>query len=140
VADVAGRDQGLRALFVTSGRLRAGHPGPVHCHAGDEVLRIVSGRLLVRCGDDRRVCGPGDLVTVAAGQWHGFRVLQDCILEVVAEYDIGTTYPVLREDGTRDTVEVYRRDMPWGRQPPPGQDWTSDDRMQAVLDHLAEEV
>jgi len=30
-------------------------------------------------------------------------------------------------------VEVYRSDMPWSRQPPPGFDWTSDEEMNEIL-------
>jgi hypothetical protein len=101
-------------------------------HHGDEVLRVVSGEILVRCGDSRRVCGPGDLIVVPPDVPHGFRVLEETVMEVVAEYDIGTLYPVTSADGVVELVEVYRRDLPWGRHPPPGEPWTSD----AELDEL----
>jgi hypothetical protein len=67
---------------------------------------------------------------------HGFNVVEETVLEVVAEYDIGTLYPVRDEDGSVELVEVHRRDMPWGRPPPAGQDWTSDEHLQHILDRL----
>lgn len=135
---VAGRQQGLRRLMVVAGRLPDGDVGPVHAHDGDEVLRVVSGRVQVRCGDQQRVSGAGELVVVPPGVLHGFRVLEETVLEVVAEYDIGTLYPVTGHDGQVKLVEVHRPDMPWGRPPNPGQGWTTDAEMQAVLDRLAE--
>lgn len=88
--------------------------GPVHLHFGEELLHVLSGRLLVRVKDDRRECGPGDVIAVPAGVWHGFRVLEETVLEVVAEQGIGTVHPVRRADGHVDLVEVHREDMPWG--------------------------
>ena len=32
---------------------------------------------------------------------HGFQVVQDTLMEVVAEYDIGTLFPVRQPDGSR---------------------------------------
>lgn len=137
---VAGRAQGLHRLMVVAGRLPEGDIGPVHLHQGDEVLRVVSGEVLVRCGDEQRLCRPDDVVIVAPGVLHGFRVTAETVLEVVAEYDIGTLYPVRTGDGDTELVEVHRQDMPWGRLPPQGQDWTSDQEMRRVLDHLAHDV
>jgi hypothetical protein len=101
-------------------------------------LRVVSGRIRIRCGDQQRVCAAGDLVVVPPGVLHGFRVLEETVLEVVAEYDIGTLYPVTRDDGRVELVEVHRPDMPWGRAPGPGRAWTADEEMQALLGRLAE--
>jgi hypothetical protein len=137
---VAGRTHGLRRLLVAAGRLPEGDAGPVHTHEGDEVLRIIEGEMLIRCGDERRHCGPGDLVAVPPGIPHGFGVLRETVLEVVAEYDIGTLYPVRGADGSIELVEVHRPDMPWGRPPPAGRSWTTDDELAVVLDRLAYEM
>lgn len=126
--------------MVVAGRLPEGDVGPVHVHEGDEVLRVVSGEVMIRCGAERRVCRSGDLVVVAPGVPHGFRVMTETVLEVVAEYDIGTPYPVRTEDRGTELVEVHRSDMPWGRRPHPNHDWTSDDEMRSVLDRLAFDV
>ena len=137
---VAGREDGLRRLMVISGRLPVGDVGPVHVHHGDEVLRVVSGDIDVRCGALHRTCGPGDLVIVPADTPHGFRVRSETVLEVVAEYDIGTLYPVIGADGSVSLVEVHRHDMPWGRAPQDGASWTSDEELRDILDRLAYEI
>lgn len=134
---VAGRSQGLRRLMVVAGRLPASDIGLVHVHEGDEVLRVVSGKILVRCGDERRVCQAGDMVVVAPGVPQGFEVLDETVLEVVAEYGIGTLYPVTAPTGERELVEIHRRDQPWGRLPGPGADWTTDEEMRQILGRLA---
>jgi hypothetical protein len=48
----------------------------------------------------------------SADTLHGVRVASDTRVEVVAECDIGTLYPVHNGDGGRRLVEVFRRDMP----------------------------
>ena len=108
----------------------------MHLHFGEEVLHVVSGRLLISAGDARHEYGPGTAIAVPAGVWHGFRAQEETILEVVAEQRIGTVYPVRRADGHVDLVEVYRTDMPWGRPPPDGTSWTTDTDMRRILDSL----
>jgi mannose-6-phosphate isomerase-like protein (cupin superfamily) len=137
---VAGSGNGLSRLLLAVGRLGAADNGPIHLHHGEEVLSVVSGRLLVRVGDERRECGPGDVIAVPAGVWHGFRAVAETVLEVVAEQRIGTVFPVRRTGGSVDEVEVHRTDMPWGRPPPAGASWTSDAEMQSILDAVALEV
>ena len=137
---VAGTATGLSGLLLAVGRLPHADVGPIHLHYGEEVLHVVSGRLLIRAGDDRRECGPGEVVAVPAGRWHGFRALEETVLEVVAQQRIGTVFPVRRRDGRMELVEVHRRDMPWGRPPPEGGDWTTDTVMRDILDALDMEV
>jgi quercetin dioxygenase-like cupin family protein len=136
---VAGRDSGLRRLMFVVGRLPAGDHGPMHLHRGDELLRVLEGEVVVRVGEERRTCRAGDVVVVPPDVLHGFRVLSDVTLEVVAEYDIGTIYAVRDDHGERRLVEVFRLDMPWSRRPPDGR-WTSDAEMRAILDRLDTEV
>ena len=137
---VAGTGNGLSRLLLVVGRLPSAEVGPIHLHYGEEVLHVVSGRLLVRAGDHRRECGPGEVVAVPAGTWHGFRALEETVLEVVAQQRIGTVFPVRDEDGCVELVEVHRMDMPWGRPPPEGGDWTTDTDMRGILDALDMEV
>ena len=51
---LAGRPQGLRRLMIAGGRVPAGEAGPMHVHQGDEVPRVLSGQILIRCRDRRR--------------------------------------------------------------------------------------
>jgi hypothetical protein len=117
-----------------SGRLLAAESaGPVHAHAGDEVIRVLEGELLVRVGDERRTCRAGDVAAVPPLHRHGFQVVQDAVVEVIAEHDMGTLFPARQPDGSRRLVEVYRRDLPWSAPPPQPGRWTSDEELAAVL-------
>lgn len=126
---VAGRPQGLHRLLVVRGRLPAGDRGPVHLHAGDEVLHVIEGTLQIRVGDERRTCGPGDVAAVPPNTPHGFRVLTDTVLEVVGEHDMGTFYLVPGPDGTPRLQGVTRPDLPWSTPGPQ----TTDDELAAIL-------
>ena len=137
---VAGTSTGLSPLLLVVGRLPVQDVGPVHLHHGEEVLHVLDGRLLVRIGTQRRECGPGDVVTVRAGEWHGFQALEETVLEVVAEQRIGTVYPVRATGGGWELVEVHRQDMPWGRPPQDGTGWTDDTEMRRILANLALDV
>ena len=138
---VAGRPDGLQRLMVVSGRLLASESaGPVHAHAGDEVIRVLEGELLVGVGDERRLCRPGDLAIVPRRVLHGFQVVQDAVVEIVAEHDMGTLFPVRQPDGSRHLVEVYRRDLPWSAPPPQPGRYTSDEELAAILRSVDLEV
>jgi cupin domain len=138
---VAGRPDGLQRLMVVSGRLLADTSGgPVHAHLGDEVLRVVSGEVVVRVGDERRTCGAGDVAVIPPNVLHGFQVVQDALMEVVAEYDIGTLFPVRQPDGSRRLVEVYRADLPWCAPPPQPGRYTTDEELAEIIGSVDIEV
>ena len=130
---VAGPEQGLTSFLIAAGRLAANEGGPLHLHHGDEVLRILDGELIVTVGDQVRKCGAGDIISVPADILHGFQTLTEVRLEVVSVLAAGQLFPTYRPDGSRELMEVFRRDMPWSRTPPPGFDWTTESRMEEVL-------
>ncbi len=132
---VAGREEGLREIVLAAGRLAGGDAGPIHLHHGEEILRILSGQVDVVVGGERRRCSAGDVVIIPADTPHGFTTLTDTTMEVIAELDAGQIFPMQVADGTIRLVEVYRTDLPWGRQPPPGYGWTSDAEMAQILAH-----
>lgn len=133
---VSGAGDGLERLLLAVGRLPAGDVGPVHRHEGEEILHVLAGRLVVRVGESIVESGPGSVVAVPAGVPHGFEVVEEALLEVVAEQRIGTLYRVRDDGGEARLVEVHRPDMPWGRPPPPGRDWTTDEEMRDLLDRV----
>lgn len=135
---LGGRRDGLRRLVVASGWVPVGAPSQMHLHRGDEVIRIVSGEVVMRVGDERRTCGPGDLVIVPPDTLHGFRVVSDVTLEVVAEQDIGTYWPVLDADGSTRLVQIHTP-TPWNAPPPDGV-YTSEEDLAALRRHLAVEI
>jgi mannose-6-phosphate isomerase-like protein (cupin superfamily) len=136
---VAGRPHGLQRLLVASGRIPAGDAGRMHLHAGDEVIRILSGEIIIRIGDQRRTCHEGDLAIVPPHTLHGLRTITETVMEVVAEHDIGTFYPVRQADGTRRLVEVYTR-SPWNRPPPRPGEHTTEEEIQRILQGVDLEV
>jgi hypothetical protein len=69
--------------------------------------------------------------------WHGFQVLEETVLEVVAEQLIGTGLPGPYGRWGLAPVEVHRQDLPWGRPPAGGAPWTGDAEMRRILDNLA---
>jgi hypothetical protein len=40
--------------MIAGGPVPAGEAGPMHVHQGDEVPRVLSGQILIRCRDRRR--------------------------------------------------------------------------------------
>jgi hypothetical protein len=40
--------------MIAGGRVPVGEAGPMHVHQGDEVPRVLSGQILIRCRDRRR--------------------------------------------------------------------------------------
>jgi mannose-6-phosphate isomerase-like protein (cupin superfamily) len=135
---LAGRRDGLRRLVVASGWIPVGAPSQMHLHHGDEVIRIVSGEVVMRVGDEKRTCGPGDMVVVPPQTLHGFRVLSDATLEVVAEQDIGTFWPVRQTDGSTRLVQIHTP-TPWNAPPPDGV-YTSEDQLAALRGRIAEDI
>jgi quercetin dioxygenase-like cupin family protein len=127
---VAGRPNGLRRLLVASGRIAVGAPSQVHLHRGDEVIRIVSGEVIMRVADERRTCRAGDIVVVPPDTLHGFRVVAEAIMEVIAEQDIGTFWPVRQDDGTRHLVQIFTP-SPWNPAPPGGE-YTSEEDLELL--------
>lgn len=50
-----------------------GDQAPIHVHhASDEAFCVLRGRLEVLVGDERRIIGPGEHITVEAGTAHTF--------------------------------------------------------------------
>jgi mannose-6-phosphate isomerase-like protein (cupin superfamily) len=135
---LAGRRDGPRRLVVATGWIPVGAPSQMHLHRGDEVIRIVSGEVLMRVGDERRTCGPGNLVVVPPDTLHGFRVLSDVVLEVVAEQDIGTYWPVREADGSARLVQIHTA-TPWNAAPPDGA-YTSEEELAALRRRLAIDI
>ena len=82
----------LRVPSLSMGvyRLPAGGVDPQSPHTEDEVTYVVSGRALMRAGDEDRSIGPGSIVYVAASVPHRFHAIEDELIVLVffapAEY------------------------------------------------------
>jgi mannose-6-phosphate isomerase-like protein (cupin superfamily) len=116
---VAGRPDGLQRLMVVSGRLPADTGGgPVRAHLGDEVLRIISGEIIVRVGPERRICGAGDVAVVPANVLHGFQVVQDTLMEAVADKTSARCSPSANPTGAGNWWRCIEPTFPGARRHP----------------------
>jgi quercetin dioxygenase-like cupin family protein len=72
----------------------AGKVHPYHTHPVDEILLIISGRLVFKWEDGERICGAGDTILLPAGTLH-----QSEALEGGAIYAIATRPPAAAVTG-----------------------------------------
>jgi quercetin dioxygenase-like cupin family protein len=136
---LVGPAQGMARLLLVRGLLPAADRGWVHYHDGDEIIRVVSGEVEILVGDDRRRCRAGQLAVVPPRVRNGFVVGgSDATVEVVAEQQMGSYFPVVDPDGTRRLVEVHRADVPFDRHPPAGQRHTSPQEILELVRRTAE--
>jgi quercetin dioxygenase-like cupin family protein len=75
---------GTHQLTVFEQWCAPGNGAPLHRHAVEEVLRILSGEADVQVGDDRELLADGSSVIIPAGAIHGFRNIGDSALHVLA--------------------------------------------------------
>jgi mannose-6-phosphate isomerase-like protein (cupin superfamily) len=75
----------LRVPALSAGlyTLAAGSADPQRPHEEDEVYCIVSGRAIIRVGDEDRPVNPGSLVFVAAGMEHRFHSITEDLTALV---------------------------------------------------------
>ena len=84
----------LRSDSLSMGiyELPAGATDPQRPHTEDEVYYLVSGRAMIRVGDEDRVVEPGSIVYVAANLEHRFHTITEDITMLVffapAEYSL----------------------------------------------------
>lgn len=69
---------GERTL-MTEFRLDAGSELPRHEHPHEQTGYLVSGRLLLSIGEERREVGPGDSWSIPGGERHGAHVLAQSV-------------------------------------------------------------
>ena len=50
--------------------MKAGEHAAAHQHANEQIAWMLKGRMEFRLGDERRTCGPGDVVVIPSGVEH----------------------------------------------------------------------
>ena len=126
IADIQGRseewvigpDQGASRLFVWAVTIQPGHTVGLHLHHGEELFRVLYGRLRFTIEGDIRDVRAGEIVIVPEGKAHGYRALEYAELELYGMIGCGVFIPVRNPDGTTTEVESFVRGMPWTRTPP----------------------
>ncbi len=60
---------GEKAMIVWWSK-KAGAHAAAHKHPHEQIAYMIHGKMEFRLGDERRVCGPGEVVVIAAGVEH----------------------------------------------------------------------
>jgi quercetin dioxygenase-like cupin family protein len=117
VGVVAGPEQGLRRLIVQVQPVGPDEVAHLHRHdAGDQILCVVQGEVLIEVDGQSMVCRPGEMGVAPAGSAHGFLGLgAPALLEVLGEQGSGTVF-LLADD---EEIEVHRPGVAWDRPGPP---------------------
>ena len=77
---VAG-DQGMIVWW----NIKAGGHAAAHRHPHEQIFWMLKGKMEFRLGDDRRVCGPGDIAVISGGVEHEAWFLEDTeVIDVFA--------------------------------------------------------
>jgi quercetin dioxygenase-like cupin family protein len=140
-AILIGERDGTAAIYLVRQTVSAGYYAGLHYHHGDEAIRVVSGEVCCRIGDETRVFGPGTILVIPPNVEHGFIVLADSVLETFGQRKVGSYTIVLDPDGTRRVVETFVQGRPWHHDPPAGTGHTTLEelkRLQHTTLHLVE--
>jgi quercetin dioxygenase-like cupin family protein len=140
-ATLIGEQDGTAAIYLVRQTVSAGYYAGLHYHHGDEAIRVVSGEVCCRIGDETRVCGPGTILVIPPNVEHGFIVLADSVLETFGQRKVGSYTIVLDPDGTRRVVETFVQGRPWHHDPPAGTGHTTFEelkRLQHTTLHVIE--
>jgi quercetin dioxygenase-like cupin family protein len=97
---IAGPADGTRELMIVRQRVRPRERGWLHRHDADQVMRVLSGSLLIAVRDEELRCDPGAAAVIAPGTWHGFiGGDEEALLEVSATSRCAPTLPFASPTG-----------------------------------------
>jgi quercetin dioxygenase-like cupin family protein len=120
IADDAlvGPEQGASRIFLWCITALQGYRIGLHLHHGEEMFRVLSGRLRFRVGEETQDVGAGAIVVIPPRTPHAYIALEDSELEVFGQIGSGEFALVHGANGTVHEIEVFVRDLPWSRTPP----------------------
>jgi quercetin dioxygenase-like cupin family protein len=126
---LVGPEHGATRIFVWSVVAERGETIGLHHHHGEELFRVLYGRLRFRVGDETREVRSGEVVIIPPHADHAYLALEDCELEVYGEIGMGQFYRVTDADGAVREEEVFVRGRPWSRTPPDESMYTTQDEL-----------
>lgn len=116
-----GPQDGANKIFLLRGTRRQGTFVGLHWHGGEEAIRVLSGEVRFHIGSETKVCHAGEIAFFPAYTEHGFEVLsEETLVEVIGEQRVGSYYPVIAPDGTKQVIEVYTKEILADHEPPEG--------------------
>ncbi len=81
--------------------LPVGSSAPLHVHDSlDDTWYVLEGEMVVRCGDETELVGPGHWVSMPRGVPHTFRVVGDRAARILLVHDNASFRDLIRELGT----------------------------------------
>ena len=114
---IVGPNNGATRLFIWCTTVLAGQVIGLHHHLGEELIRVLYGKLRFRVGKQVRDIGPGEVVIVEPGIPHGYITLEDAEIEIYGEIGAGIFVTVEDPDGASREEEIFVRNAPWSRIP-----------------------
>jgi quercetin dioxygenase-like cupin family protein len=114
---VVGPEHGATRLFIWCVTVETGQAIGMHHHNGEELFRVLYGRLRFRVGDASREVGAGEVVIIPPGIRHGYVALENAEVEILGEIGAGEFITVRDPDGTTREEELFVRGHPWSRVP-----------------------
>jgi quercetin dioxygenase-like cupin family protein len=114
---VVGPEQGATRIFIWCVTEPAGEVLALHHHHGEELFRVLYGRLRFQVGGETREVGPGEVIIVPPNVEHAHVALEDTELEVIGEIGSGVFITVDEPGGTGREQELFVRGVPWSRVP-----------------------
>jgi len=74
-------------MMLVEHKMEATWVGARHSHPHDQLVYVIQGRLLFRCGEDEFVAGPGDSFVIKGGLLHAASALEpSVVLDVFTPY------------------------------------------------------
>jgi len=114
---LVGPQHGATRLYVWCVTAEHGQVIGLHHHHGEELIRVLYGRLRFRVGDEERELQAGEVVIVPPGAAHAYVALEDTEIEVYGEIGAGEFFHVTDADGAVREEEIFVRGHPWSRTP-----------------------
>ena len=114
---IVGPNNGATRLFIWCTTAQAGQVVGLHHHLGEELIRVLYGKLRFRVGEQVQEIGPGEVVIVDPGVAHGYVTLEDAEIEVYGEIGSGIFVMTQESGGAVREEEIFVRNAPWSRIP-----------------------
>jgi quercetin dioxygenase-like cupin family protein len=117
---LVGPKHGASRIYIWAVAAAKGQSVGMHYHNGEEIIRVLYGRLHVRVGDSSRELTNGELLIVPAGTHHGYVAEETAEIEVYGEIGAGEFLVYRDADGSERVEEVFMAGAPWSREPSDG--------------------
>ena len=114
---IVGPEHGATRLFIWCVTVEVGESIGMHHHNGEELFRVLYGRLRFRVGEQIREVSAGEVVIIPPGTKHGYIALENSEVEILGEIGAGEFITLRNSDGTTREEEQFVRGHPWSRTP-----------------------